>query len=296
VARGAIQYTVAEGNVAQLQGSVYKNLVIRPVIGASKPVAWAVRREARQLRDSLNAWIGDEKRRGVFDRLYKKYFIDARGFQTRLESRYLTSTTGTLSPYDELLRRFAPQLHWDWRLLGSQAYQESRFNPRARSWAGATGLLQLMPATARSLGVRALTDPEQNVRGAVKYLQQLEQHWVKNVADSTERLKFVLASFNAGTGHVEDAQRLAEKHGDDPLKWDQVAYWLLQLSKAEFYTDPVVKYGFCRGMEPVAYVAVILDRFDHYRQFVTTVLGGPEPSPRAWLLGRGTGRRAIRSE
>ncbi|AHG88280.1 ABC-type transporter, periplasmic subunit family 3 [Gemmatirosa kalamazoonensis] len=270
VARGAIQYTVAEGNVAELQGSVYKNLVIRPVIGASKPVAWAVRREARQLRDSLNRWIGDEKTRGVLDRLYKKYFIDARGFQTRLESRYLTSTTGTLSPYDELLRRYAPQIGWDWRLLGSQAYQESRFNPRARSWAGATGLLQLMPSTARSLGVRVLTDPEQNVRGAVKYLQDLERHWAKNVADSTERLKFVLASFNAGTGHVEDAQRLAEKHGDDPLKWAQVSYWLLQLSKTEYYDDPVVKYGFCRGMEPVAYVTVILDRFDHYRQFVTT--------------------------
>ena len=150
-------------------------------------------------------------------------------------------------------------------------YQESRFKPTARSWAGAVGLLQLMPGTARQFGVRAPTNPEDNVRGAVRFLQALEKHWRANVPDSTERLKFVLASFNAGTGHVEDAQRLAEKHGDDPLKWAQVSYWLLQLSKTEYYDDPVVKYGFCRGMEPVAYVAVILDRFDHYRQFVTTV-------------------------
>jgi membrane-bound lytic murein transglycosylase F len=270
VASGAVQYTVAEGNVAELQGSMYKNLVISPVLGASKPVAWAVRREARQLRDSLNAWIGDQKQRGVFERLYKKYFIDARGFQERTTSRYLTSRTGHLSPYDSLLRRYAPQIGWDWRLLGSQMYQESRFKPNARSWAGAVGLLQLMPGTARMFKVRSMTNPEENVRGAVKYLEWLDRHWQKNVSDSTERLKFVLASFNAGTGHVEDAQRLAESHGDDPLKWDEVAYWLLQLSKAEYHDDPVVKYGFCRGMEPVAYVAIILERFDHYRQFVIT--------------------------
>ena len=136
--------------------------------------------------------------------------------------------------------------------------------------------------TARSLGVRVLTDPEQNVRGAVRYLQDLDVHWKKSMSDSTERLKFVLASFNAGTGHVEDAQRLAQKHGDDPMKWEQVAYWLLQLSKQESYADPVVKYGFCRGMEPVAYVAVILDRYDHYRQFVVTALLDFPWWPRGW--------------
>lgn len=268
VARGVVEYTVAEGNVAQLQGSFYKNLVVKPVLGESRPVAWAVRREAHQLRDSLNAWIASEKQRGVFDRLYKKYFIDARGYQERAKSRYLTSATGTLSPYDSLLRHWAPELGWDWRLLGSQMYQESRFRPAARSWAGAVGLLQLMPATGRMFKVRSLTDPSENVRGAVKYLEWLDRHWQRNVADSTERLKFVLASFNAGTGHVEDAQRLAEAHGDDPQKWEEVSYWLLQLSKAEYYAHPVVKYGFCRGMEPVGYVAIILERFEHYRQFV----------------------------
>ena len=268
VARGVVAYTLAEGNVAKLQSGYYGNLLIRPVVGAAKPVAWAVRRDARQLRDTLNAWIGDEKKRGVMDRLYRKYFIDARGYEERVQSRYLTSETGRLSPYDDLLHRYAPQLGWDWRLLASQMYQESRFRPKARSWAGAVGLLQLMPATARQFGVRSRTDPEQNVRGAVKFLQWLDDHWEERIGDSSERLKFVLASFNAGAGHVEDAQRLAEKHGDDPKRWNDVAYWLLQKSKAEYYTDPVVKYGFCRGVEPVTYVSIILDRFQHYRQFV----------------------------
>jgi membrane-bound lytic murein transglycosylase F len=271
VSKGTVDYTVAQGNLAQLQGEYFKNLLIRPVIGDSKKVAWAVRRNDRSLLDTLNAWITDEKRGGaLFERMYQKYFVDSRAYLARVASRYLTSETGTLSAYDPLLREYAPQLGWDWRLLGSQMYQESRFKPNARSWAGAVGLLQLMPSTARQMGIRNPRNPEQNVRGGVKYLRWLDNRWKTNVTDPKERLKFVLASYNAGSGHVEDAQRLAAKHGDDPKKWDDVSYWLLHLSESEYYTDPVVEFGFCRGLEPVTYVSLILDRFAHYRQFVVT--------------------------
>jgi membrane-bound lytic murein transglycosylase F len=93
-------------------------------------------------------------------------------------------------------------------LLASQAFQESRFKPEARSWAGATGLLQLMPRTAQAHGVTNPRDPEDNVRGAVRFLQWLTAHWTKRIPDEGERLKFILASYNCGAGHVEDAQRL----------------------------------------------------------------------------------------
>jgi membrane-bound lytic murein transglycosylase F len=268
VAKGNVQYTVAEGNVAELQQSYYKNLHVRPVIGAAKKVAWAVRPNAPVLLEELNRWIADEKTGALFNRLYKKYFTDRRAYEERLQSRYLTSETGTLSPYDRLLKRHAGELGWDWRLLGSQMYQESKFKPNARSWAGATGLLQLMPATGRQFGVRNPNDPEQNVQGAVKFLQWLTRYWTPRIPDPQERLKFILASYNTGAGHVEDAQRLAEANKDDPKKWSDVSYWLLQKSKREVYTKPMVKYGFSRGIEPVTYVAIILDRFDHYKQFV----------------------------
>ena len=270
VSKGTLDYTVAQGNLAELQGAYFKNLLIRPVIGDSKKVAWAVRRHDRTLLDTLNAWITDEKRGALFERMYTKYFVDSRAYLARVASRYLTSETGTLSAYDGLLREYATQLGWDWRLLGSQMYQESRFKPNARSWAGAVGLLQLMPATAKQMGIRNPRNPEQNVRGAVKYLRWLDNRWKDNVSDPKERLKFVLASYNAGSGHVEDAQRLAAKHGDDPKDWDDVAYWLLHLSESEYYSDPVVEFGFCRGLEPVTYVSLILDRFAHYQQFVVT--------------------------
>jgi membrane-bound lytic murein transglycosylase F len=268
VAKGNVQYTVAEGNVAELQQSYYKNLYVRPVIGASKKVAWAVRPNAPVLMSELNRWIGDEKKGALFNTVYKKYFTDRHGYKERVESRYLASETGTLSPYDALLKQFARNLGWDWRLLGSQMYQESRFKPNARSWAGATGLLQLMPATGRQFGVRNPNDPQQNIAGAVRFLQWLTRYWTPRVPDPAERIKFILASYNTGAGHVEDAQRLAEANKGDPKRWVDVSYWLLQKSKREIYTNPVVKYGFARGIEPVTYVAIILDRFDHYKQFV----------------------------
>jgi membrane-bound lytic murein transglycosylase F len=152
-------------------------------------------------------------------------------------------------------------------------YQESRFKPTARSWAGATGLLQLMPATGRQFGVRNPNDPQQNVAGAVRFLQWLTRYWTARIPDPEERLKFILASYNTGAGHVEDAQRLAEANKDNPKRWADVSYWLLQKSKREVYRNPVVKYGFSRGIEPVTYVAIILDRFAHYKQFVVDPAG-----------------------
>jgi membrane-bound lytic murein transglycosylase F len=121
--------------------------------------------------------------------------------------------------------------------------------------------------------VRNPRNPEENVRGAMRFIRWLTRYWDKRIEDDGERLKFILASYNTGAGHVEDAQRLAEKHGDNPKRWVDVAYWLMQKSKREIYTDPVVKYGFSRGVEPVTYVTVILDRYDHYRQYVVKEVG-----------------------
>ncbi len=269
VAKGDVEYTVVQDNLAELKEAHYTNIKIRPIVGAAHRVAWAVRKNATVLQSELNRWIAEKKNGSLFNSLYKKYFTDRKSYKERVESEYLTSATGKLSQYDPLLKRYAPELNWDWRLLASQTFQESRFKPAARSWAGASGLLQLMPATAREYGVRNAQDPEDNVRGAVKFLAWLTRYWSK-IPDETERLKFILASFNCGAGHVEDAQRLTVRYGGDPQSWNDVSYWLLQLSKSQYSTDPVVKYGFCRGIEPVTYVSRILERFNHYKQFVVT--------------------------
>lgn len=274
LAEGEIGFTVAAENVAKLKATEYTNLIVQPTLGPPQQVIWAMRRTSPRLHDTLNAWIREQRKKGLLAVLYRKYFLDRRGFAQRAASRYLTAETGQLSPYDDFFREYARIPGWDWRLVASQAYQESRFNPNARSWAGATGVMQIMPRTARELRVNP-RDPRQSIEGACHYLWKLDDRWRKVIPGEKDRIRFILAAYNVGLGHVEDARRLAEKFGDDPGDWEDVAYWLIRKSKRSVYNDPVVKYGFARGTEPVDYVERILDRFEHYKAFVA--LESPEP-------------------
>ncbi len=268
VAKGEVQFTVMQKNLAELKEAEFKNLKVRPILSKSHSVSWAVRKNSPDLLNALNQWIEEKQNGSWFDKLYQKYFIDRRNYLERVESGFLTSKTGKLCAYDDLLKQHAGELPWDWRLLAAQTFQESRFKPDAHSWVGAAGLLQLMPATAKQYGVKNPLDPEDNVQGAVKFLKWLDGFWRERIDNDNERLKFVLASYNCGAGHVQDAQRLAEKYGGNPQSWEDVSYWLLQKSTQEYSTDPVVKFGFCRGLEPVNYVTNILARYDRYKQYL----------------------------
>ena len=269
VAVGNIELTVAQENVAKLEEGYYENLTVQPAVGAPHGIAWAVRDNAPALESALNEWIEENRETRRWNQLYRKYYVDRRGYRERITTGFLTGETGNLSGYDNYLKQYAPTVGWDWRLLGSQMYQESRFEPRARSWAGAMGLLQIMPGTARDLGLSDPYDPEANIEAAARYLKWLESnYWEERIADPDERVKFILASYNAGAGHVMDAQRLTEAEGGDPTIWDDVAFWLLKKSDPEVYNRPEVRHGYARGLEPVHYVSVILERYAHYQQFV----------------------------
>lgn len=276
VAAGEVALTAAPETIARLSQAYYTNIAVRPALGPDLSVVWAVRENAPELHRALDRWLDSKRGSSSWQRMYEKYFVDRRSYRERRESRYLTSVTSELSEWDPLLKEHAEDIGWDWRLLASQMFQESRFDPKARSWAGAAGLLQLMPATAEQFGVGNVYDPEENVAGAARYLAWLERYWQDQIPDAEERMKFVLGSYNAGQGHVQDARRLATKYGDDPTSWDDVSYWLLQKSKREIYTDPVVYFGFVRGLEPVTYVSYILERYAHYLRFVEDP--GSDPS------------------
>ncbi|MFQ5584095.1 MAG: transglycosylase SLT domain-containing protein, partial [Calditrichia bacterium] len=173
-----------------------------------------------------------------------------------------------LNEYDDIIKAFADSLDWDWRLLASQIYQESRFDPAVRSWAGAVGLMQLMPRTARKYGAVNILEPYDNILAGTNYLHWLENYWAK-IRDEQERIKFVLASYNTGFGHVEDARSLAKKYGKNPDKWEgNVREYVLKLSAKEFYNDEVVKHGYCRGEEPVRYVDEIFKRYKDYKRLI----------------------------
>jgi membrane-bound lytic murein transglycosylase F len=150
-------------------------------------------------------------------------------------------------------------------------YQESRFNPEATSWAGAFGLMQLMPGTAENYGITNESSPRAQVKAGVKLIQWLDERFREDITDDNERIKFVLASYNIGYGHIQDARRLAEKYGADPDRWSgNVEEWLLKKSDPKYYTDPVVKYGYARGIETFNYVKEVMQRYEHYKNIINS--------------------------
>ncbi len=268
VARGEIDYTVADENVAQINAAYLQNIDIHVPISLPQRIGWAIRKNSPHLKAAINQWLKEMKDKPTFNVLYSKYHLNKRFFTQRAKSEYFSLTGDKISPYDDLIKQQAKKLNWDWRLLASQVFQESQFDPKASSWVGARGLMQLMPQTAKQFGVKKVTDPVQNLKGGVKFIKWLENYW-KDIPDSSERRKFVLASYNVGQGHVQDARKLAEKYGKDPNKWTgNVANFLLKKSQEKYFNDEVVKYGYCRGDEPVTYVEEILQRYRDYQKLI----------------------------
>jgi len=274
VADGEIKYTVSDENIARINQTQHSNIDVKTPLSLPQKISWAVRKNAPKLQDTLNDWISSMKGTTVYNVIYNKYFKNGRASQKRRRSAFFTLTTNQISEFDPLFKQYSETLAegYDWLLLAALSFQESRFNPRTRSWAGAKGLMQLMPATAGQYGIHNLYKPESSVRAGTKYLNWLDQSiWADKIKDSRERRKFVLASYNAGPGHVADARRLTKKHEGNPNQWKDVSEFLLKKANPKYYNDEVVKYGYCRGREPCKYVNEIMNRYKHYKQFLKQV-------------------------
>lgn len=269
VAEGMLDYTVADENIALVNATYYPILDVKTPVSFPQKIAWATRKNAPDLLNAVNRWIQGMKKNAEYYVLYNKYFKSPKATLQRARSNYSSIVSNNISPYDNIIKQVADSIGWDWRLLTAQVYQESHFDTQAESWAGAIGLMQLLPETGEMYGISDMLDPEQNLKAGAAYLSWLDKIWAKYIADSGERIKFVLASYNAGQGHVLDARRLAQKYGKNPDIWEgNVEYFLEMKSKPEYYNDPVVSSGYCRGSEPVNYVEQILSRYESYKHLV----------------------------
>lgn len=265
VALGNIDYTVADHPIAMVNSNYYPNLDVSTILSTPQQIAWSVRKNSPELLNVINTWLVKIKKASTFMVIYNRYFKSPRTSLLRVNSDYSSLGGNKISRYDELIKSGAQKLGWDWRLLAAIIYRESKFVSNDESWAGARGLMQLMPETARRFGAANPDDPRQSIRAGVNYLRHLDKFWEKKVADPDERLKFVLASYNAGLSHIMDARKLARKHGKDPTVWNDVEFYLLKKSDRAFYRDPVVTAGYCKCEEPVNYVKNVLQTFDEYK-------------------------------
>lgn len=269
VAEGGINYTVSDENIAMVNRTYYPDIDLETPVSFEQNLAWAVRiNGSDKLLGELNRWIDGFKQTERYALIYTKYFKNSRSKHI-VQSDYFSLGSASISRWDDYFKRYSDSIGWDWRLLTSLVLQESRFDPTAESWSGAYGLMQLMPSTGEQFGIDIYSSPENNIRAGIKYIQWLQELFEEKVPDEEERIKFILAAYNVGPGHVLDARQLARKNGRDPEVWDDnVAYYLMRKSDPKYYHDPVVEHGFCRGEEPYNYVIEVLDRYDHYKNFI----------------------------
>lgn len=265
VSDGKIPMTVVDSDIAKLNQTYYPDLDIAVPVSFEQRSAWAVAPDKKWLADSIDSWFASSSSQEIDSDLLKRYFEQMKNGS----SLNFDFSKGYISKYDNIFKKYAPRIGWDWRLMAAQAYVESKFKPNARSWVGARGLMQIMPSTARGYrtSVARLVNPETSVDVATRLINDLDSYLVKYVPNDKERLKFVIAAYNVGIAHVYDAIALARKYGLNPEVWDDnVSKAILMKMNPKYYNDPVVKYGYCRGTETVAYVKGITNFYEHARR------------------------------
>ncbi len=228
--------------------------------GQPQPIAFALRPGNPRLQEFLDGFASDIVGSLELNDARDRYFRKSRGLDR--EKARNAPGGGRLSPYDEIFKKHSKRYGLDWRLMAAQAYQESLFDPDAESWAGARGLFQLLPSTGLELGIEDLGDPEAGIQAGIRYMHQILERLEPRVP-LKHRLRFALAAYNAGFGHLQDARRLATEEGLDPDKWfGHTEKAMLLLSQPRYYQRS--RHGYVRGSETVRYVSEIQNRYDHY--------------------------------
>ncbi|MDE6480593.1 MAG: transglycosylase SLT domain-containing protein [Muribaculaceae bacterium] len=270
--KGAIALTVVDSDVAEAALSYYPGLDISVKISLDQYSRWAVSPNAKGIANALDRWFADEKDNisdvySKYYRLSKLEFFESLpdGFE---DLRTMTFANGKISPYDNIFKAAGKKYGLDWRLIAAIAYVESHFDADVKSWAGAMGIMQVMPRTATSHGYspQEMMNPTKCVDVAVKTLADLNSIFENKISDPEERENFILASYNSGPGHVLDAIALAEKYGLDPQKWDDnVEAAAIMKSKPAYYRDPVVKNGYFRGKETINFVHKVQSAYSYFK-------------------------------
>ncbi|MGE3388618.1 MAG: transporter substrate-binding domain-containing protein [Gammaproteobacteria bacterium] len=245
---------------------------------------WLVRTGDPRLKRAIDRFITAPGTRRLDAVLTGRYLVPRHATQ-------LAGKGSRISPFDALLRTYAERYDFDWRLIAAQAYQESRFDPRAESTGGAKGLMQMLPGTARALGFRNILEPESAIHAGVKYLYKLRNEFDAEVP-AGERTWFALAAYNAGYARVARARRLAARLNLDPNRWfGNVETAMMKFARPDNGGKPQRGYG-----QAIIYVRQIQSLYSTYLQLGDAgnapALTGPtlseaideRYSPRHWAL------------
>lgn len=289
ISEGIFPATVADDNIFQASNKYMKGLNRGPVIAEKDTIAWAIRENASNLKTELNRFLydhfrfgkaGDPPKRSTFlNILRERYFKEGPQIAEYYNTSQKIPGAGVISPYDGLIKNIADSAGIDWLLIASLVAQETKFNPNSKSWAGAVGLMQVLPRYSEVPDEKLLYNEEINLKEGVRIIKEHLNHY--SYLDSTNQWSFALAAYNAGQGHVADARRLVIDQNKNPNKWENVSDALLKLMQRRYYKD--ARYGFCRGIETVRYVQEIKNRYKTYQTILT--MGGNDSNTGAGIIG-----------
>ena len=253
-----IDYTLADSHNLSLVRRYYPDISVAFTVEDKQPLSWLL---PKNRDDSLYAllieFFGQMHQSGELTALEDRYFGHVEKFNYVDTRLFMKAVESVLPKYQDWFQQYAGDI--DWRLLAAQSYQESHWDPRAKSPTGVRGIMMLTQPTAKQVGVKSRLDAESNIRGGAKYLRQLLNRIPERISPY-ERPWFALAAYNVGWGHVQDARKLTQQQGGDPDKWVDVKRYLPLLRQKRYYKT--TKYGFARGDEAVTYVSNIRRYYD----------------------------------
>lgn len=270
VSTNEIDCTIADSNIYALNLRYFPEMALAFSISGREQLAWLLPEGSKKLKADMYAWLNDFNQQGKMSQLKDHYYsyviffdyYNTKTFYQRLETR--------LPKYKRYFQEAATRFGISWTLLASISYQESHWNPNAKSYTGVRGLMMLTKSTAQILGVKNRLDPQESIVGGTRHIKQMLK-FVSDEVEGENRLKFALAAYNIGMGHIQDAQKLAQKLGLNPNIWSDLKIVLPLLSQKKYYST--LQYGYARGEEPVKYVESIYNYKDILENFdnATTV-------------------------
>ena len=222
--------------------------------------AWIVAKDSETELRQINLWISHMTESADFESITKRY--SQYGNPVRKAENGCRSNT--ISPYDELIRKYAAELGWDWRMLAAVVYQESKFSINSRSHRGARGLMQVMPSTAEHYGIDDLLNPEKNLKAGTRHLKRLQRMFDNAGMDKMEQIKFTLAAYNAGEGRIADCRRFAAVKEVDSNCWNDIVSIIPMMREDSILEEESVKLGKFQGFETIAYVDNIMNLYDAF--------------------------------
>ena len=243
---GSIDILITHVEDAKLNDSLN---ISRPINDCS---AWVTSGADLNSVRTINRWISYYTSTSEYSQMEERFFLHRTiNPEKRAANGVLTKT---ISPYDELIKKYAKELGWDWRMLAAVVYQESKFSINSQSHRGATGLMQIMPATGLKYGIEDLVNPENNLIAGTAHLKRLQKMFIGKGLSQEELIRFTLASYNAGEGRIIDCRNLAAAQGLDNRVWANIVTVIPMMREDAILQDESVKLGKFQGHETIAYI------------------------------------------